>query len=330
MISFLKSLVFSPEVVPETVELKETVPEETIKETEPEEQTFKEIKEEAKLKSQVFSYISKELEERHTKLQKISDETETIFKEMKIKIMNQLESKPNKKLLKKYQELNEMEQTDYMSNVLDKLEDENLFQFDKVRELTDEEKEIIKKIKIIFKEEKSIYHKDPVTEEDKLYASPYELVNDYIIGEYENRVNFINGRANEIKKFYKKLPVLEKALEKEIKSDVSEMTKARISGIVGYIKSGQLRAEVIMPMIVLIIGLLGTDFFKSILVKMGFKPDESDRLAQSIEKLSKKVEEKQQPPAPAPVVQPAPSQPINIVLPDVDKLKKMKAYSIGL
>ena len=219
------------------------------------------------------------------------------------------------------------------------LQSENSYDFEKNNfKMTDDDKLNLAKIKALFEfyKDNNFEYDNPLYEEEegqpekKTYYNINEFINDWIIGEYEQNINFLRGRVEQIKRIYINLPKLEKTLEKELdtklKSDVSEMTKARISGIVGYIKSGQLRNEIIMPLIVLLVGLLGTDFIKTIFVKMGFKVDESDRLAQTIEKLAKKIDEKQSNPQEPPVVQPQPSQPINI---PVDKLKQLKAYSVG-
>ena len=167
---------------------------------------------------------------------------------------------------------------------------------------------------------------DPETNQPTIYTFNETILDDYIKKPIQKEIDLLNGKLLHMKSPDIDLKKFEETIKEELdmkfKSSVSQMTKARLAGLLEYIRTGQLRNEVVMPLAVLLVGLLGTDFIKTIFVKLGFKVDESDRLAQSIDKLSKIVNKEEAKTNPQPA--PAQTQSFN----DIDDLKKLKAYSV--
>ena len=358
MFTYLKSFIWkTPEVAPEPVEMVEQpeVPKE-------------EPKEELKIEAKATKIFNDELDNVKVELNMRKKENDKIIANLKEELqqiqanmkdsLKRVNSKINNKkvklleedkqllqIVKDFKSLSEEEKKIYKTNIQNELNNiKQFFRYDETDNkyyYTDDVKSVFNKISIYLNDYATIQLKNPleITEEEPeveaKFTSLYNIDRAYITNTYNELSKTFEGKIEGIKTIKERLPDFERILSNEldikIKTNVSEMTKAKLSGIVAYIKEGKLRNEIIMPLIVLLGGLLSVDFIKTILVKFGFKPDESDRLAQTIEELIKKIDKKQpeQPQQPPQVPQPPQqSQPINIIIDD--KLKKLKAYSVGL
>lgn len=130
--------------------------------------------------------------------------------------------------------------------------------------------------------------------EDYIIFEDYREFKERVLIEEANNINqFYNEYMPDVlEKINNNMDIFKKEFEKELqtafKKDYKQKTKVAIESAVEYVKSGSFRKEVIMPLLILIVGLLGTDFTKDIFKKIGITEDDSKKLNELLERLADK------------------------------------------
>lgn len=211
-----------------------------------------EIKEKNKIYDEYFDYVNNLKTEYYKNIDKKTDE----FLKDKQEYLN----------------LTKEEKRDNFIYILDEMN--KYFDMDKdykSNEYNKKQKELLYKIRVIFDTT------DRIQGEEDFFYSLDEIFSNFVYAGEEEEINILRGQKKLIKKLKKTdLPELKNALISEIERKAIDQKKVWFSALVEYIKSGDFRKEIFMPLIILVVGLLGTDTLKPILNKIGIATDSGD------------------------------------------------------
>lgn len=310
------------ENIPKVEDIKILSPEELKKQD-----IYKKVQEleEYKYKSEVIDIYLKDVEERINKYQSKLDkvaEIPSIVEGIKQIYIDEIKTDKTKlrQEYNKYKELSQQEKEQFKNKVFKSL---NKWRKPDYLKIVFENPEKIKKtlfnIKILFMDSKTInYDNETYNSLDSIFYNYVQAEDIYL--KNEAKIKMLNKIKEDIPKLKNKLIV-------ELEKKVISTKMAYIRAIIEYIKSGQFRSEVLMPLFILIVGLLGTDFLADVLKKIGLKQDDAKVLSQVVQDLEKKMNKRK-------IINKTIHKTINKTTPEekrqkiVNEMKKIKASRV--
>lgn len=228
-----------------------------------------------------IDYINNDLKPLFFEYMKIEDNP---YDEEKVKLSNKIG----------FERMTKDERKIYFNkNVLEKFEElfpdeiKNIEEIEQMKKSNDKKyKKLLLTLSLYFEKERGVLKMTDSTETaDGFFYN-------YIYGGYEEDLNILEGKTEELKKIKKDIPKLKNKLIVELEKKVISTKMAYIRAIIEYVKSSQFRAEIVMPLIILVVGLLGTDFVADILKMMGLKRDDAKELARVLKEIETELDKK--------------------------------------
>ena len=198
-----------------------------------------------------------------------------------------LESDEVKEEIDKYNKMNEREKKKYVQII------NNVFNKTTYEDLIDREDDLEKDIDMALLRLRVIFSQSKTFElNNKIYKSLDGFLNDTQVQKKIDTSYELTTVSERLKKFKNTdIPKIKNVLIKEIENKAISQKKVWFKALVSYIMEGDFRKEIIMPLVILVIGLLGTDSIQVILKKLGIKITDSDidKLGENIEHYTKNI-----------------------------------------